>query len=121
MMVEKRGGVKKRRADDGIAADADASRLADAELRQLMDGLIGECAAAADDADISLLVNAARHDADLAFAGRNDTGTVRADEARFLGVHHGDDAPHVTGADTSGQSKPNAPPTSSPPPNAAHA
>src|SRR5260370_41552645 len=99
MMVEKRGGVKKRRADDGIAADADASRLADAELRQLMDGLIGECAAAADDADVSLLVDAAGHDADLAFAGRDDAGTVRADEARFLGVHHGGDKHHATGGD----------------------
>jgi len=36
-----------------------------------------------DDADVSLLVNAAGHDADFAFAGRNDARAVRADKAAF--------------------------------------
>src|SRR5216684_4984108 len=81
IVVEKLDGVEKRGADDGIATDADAGGLADAELRQLMDGFVGQRAAAADDADVSRLVNAAGHDADLAFAWRNDAGAVRADEA----------------------------------------
>src|SRR5229473_4616946 len=96
-----RGGGE-RGADDGIAADADAGGLADAELRQLMDGFVGQRAAAADDADVSRLVNAAGHDADLAFAGRNDAGAVRADEARFLEVHNGGDAHHVDGGNAFG-------------------
>src|SRR5713101_3969331 len=82
--VEKLNSVEKRRADDGIAADADAGGLADAKLRQLMDGFVGQRAAAADDADISLLVNAAGHDADFAFARRDDARAIGADEARFL-------------------------------------
>src|SRR5882762_2501174 len=87
ILVEKLDGVEKRSADDGISADA--------ELRQLMDGLIGERAAAADDADVSLLVDAARHDADFTFAGRDDARAVRPDEPRFLEVHDARDAHHV--------------------------
>ena len=86
VVIEKRDGVEEGGADDGVAADADAGRLADAEARELVDGFIGEGAAAADDADVTLLVDAAGHDADLAFAGRDDAGTVGADEARFLEV-----------------------------------
>src|SRR5882724_7536559 len=95
IIVEKLDGIEKRSADDGIAADADAGGLADAELRQLMDGLIGERAAAADDADVSLLVNAAGHDADFAFARRDDARAVRPDEPRFLEVHDARDTHHV--------------------------
>jgi len=82
IFAEEPDGVEERRADEGIAADADAGGLA---MRAAsIDGrLRSQRAAAADDADISLLVNAAGHDADLAFAGRNDAGAVRADEARF--------------------------------------
>ena len=53
-------GIEKRGADDGIAADADAGRLPDAQARELIDGFIGERAAAADQADVALLVNRAR-------------------------------------------------------------
>jgi len=67
-----------------------------------VDGFVGQRAAAADDADISLLVNAAGHDADLAFTGRNDAGAVRADQARFLEVHDRGDAHHVDGGDAFG-------------------
>ena len=54
--------------------------LAEAEVRELPDGFVGERAAAAHDADRALLVDVARHDADLALAGRDDAGAVRADE-----------------------------------------
>ena len=60
IVVEEADGIEERGADDGIAADADAGGLADAEARELADGFVGERAAAADDADIALLVNAGR-------------------------------------------------------------
>ncbi len=84
-----------RSADDGVAADADAGGLADAEFGELVDGFVGERAAAADDADVALLVNAAGHDADFAFAGGDDAGAIGADEARFFEVERGGDADHV--------------------------
>src|SRR5206468_9945216 len=80
---------------DGIAADADAGGLADAEHSELMDGLVSERPAATDYSNVSLFVNAAGHDADFAFAGRNDARAVRADEARLLEIHDGGHAYHV--------------------------
>ena len=68
IVVEQANGVEKRRADDGIAADADAGGLADTELGELAHGFVGKRAAAADDADVAGLVNLAGHDADLALA-----------------------------------------------------
>ncbi len=81
--VEQLDGIEESGTDDRVAANADAGGLPDAEARELVDGFIGERAAAADEADIALLVDRAGHDADLAFAGRNDAGAIRADEARF--------------------------------------
>ena len=49
--------VDKVRADDRIAADADARGLADAARRQLVDRLVGQRAGAGDDADVALLVD----------------------------------------------------------------
>ena len=78
----------------GIAADADGGRLSDAALRKLMHRFIGQRARARDDADIAFLVNVRRHDADLAFAGRDDARAVRSDQARapvlqeLPGAHH---------------------------------
>src|SRR5580698_232802 len=95
VVVEKAHRVQERSADDGVAADADASGLTDAEARQLIDGLVSERAAAADDADMALFVNAARHDADFAFAGRDDAGAVGADEAGFVEVYCGGSTHHV--------------------------
>ncbi len=69
-------------ADDGVAAEADAGGLAEAEVRELPDGFVGERAAAAHDADGTLLMDVAGHDADFAFFGRDDAGAVGADEAR---------------------------------------
>src|SRR6266446_9629256 len=100
--VEELNGVEERGADDGIAADADASGLSDAELRQLMDGFVGQRAAAADNADISRLVDAAGHDADFALARRDDAGAVRTNEARLRGVDDRGHAHHVEGGDAFG-------------------
>ncbi len=74
--------VHKVCADNRIAADADGGRLPDAALGQLMHGFVSQRAGARDDADVAFLVNVRGHDADLAFAGRNDSRTVRADQAR---------------------------------------
>ena len=62
---------------------------------KLIHGFVGERAAAADDADVAGLVNLSRHDADFAFAGRDDAGAVGADEARGAVAQHGGDAHHV--------------------------
>src|SRR4029079_4427563 len=79
--VEEGEDVDEVDAADGVAADADAGRLADPERRELADRLVGERAGARQDADRALLVDVARHDADLALAGGDDAGAVRADEA----------------------------------------
>src|ERR1700716_3536791 len=66
-----------------IAADADAGRLAETNGRGLCDRFIGERARARDDADLAALVDVTRHDADLAFARRDDARAVRPDQARL--------------------------------------
>src|SRR6266702_408595 len=99
IIVEKLDGIEEGRADDGIAADANA------EARQLVDGFVSERAAAADHANVSLLVNAAGHDADFALARRNDAGAVRANEACFIEVHNRGHANHVDDADALGAAK----------------
>ena len=67
-----------------------------------MDCFVGECAAAADDADVSLLVNAAGHDADFAFTWRNDARAVGTDEAGFPEVHDRGYANHIHHRNTFG-------------------
>jgi hypothetical protein len=86
---------RKRRADNRIAADADARGLADAQLRQLMHGLIRERSAAAHHADVSLLVNPPRHDSHLAFPRRNNSRAVRSDQPRLGIFQHRRDANHI--------------------------
>ena len=48
------------RADQRIAADADAGRLAEAEPRQLVDRFVGQRAALRHDADAAFLADVAR-------------------------------------------------------------
>src|SRR5277367_2635192 len=60
-----------------------------------MDGFVSQGAATADDADVALLVHAAGHDADFAFAGGDDAWAIGADQARFLEVDGGGYADHV--------------------------
>ena len=50
--------------------------------RQLADRFISKRARARHDADPSFFMNMPGHDADLAFAGRDDAGAVRADHSR---------------------------------------
>ena len=62
--------VDEARADERIAADADAGRLAEPEPRQLVDRLVGQRAALRDDADAPFLADVAGDDADLGLARR---------------------------------------------------
>ena len=87
--------VDEVRADDRVAAEADARRLAQPRLLSLPDGFVGERAAAAHDADLARLVDVARHDADLALAGRDDAGAVRADQDGVAAPDQLIDADHV--------------------------
>src|SRR6266700_5458933 len=102
IIVEKLDGIEEGRADDGIDADADAGGLANAEARQLVDGFVSERAAAADHANVSLLVNAAGHDANFALARRNDARTIRTNETCVIEVHNRGHANHVHDGDTLG-------------------
>src|SRR4029077_2478970 len=77
IVVEHAHGVEEIRADDRIAANADACGLSDAELGELVHGFVSQRAAAADDADVTLLVNRTRHDSHLAEARRNNSGAIR--------------------------------------------
>ena len=85
-----------------IAADADAGALAEALVGGLEHGFVGERAGARHDADAALLVDEARHDADLAFARRDDARAVRPDEARAGAGERGLHAHHVVDRDALG-------------------
>ena len=82
VVLEEAQGVDEVGAVDRIAADADAGRLAVAELGQLMHRFVGQRAAARHHADAARLVDVARHDADLALARGDDAGAVGADQPR---------------------------------------
>src|SRR5690606_9086465 len=93
--LEELEAVDEVHAADRIAADADARRLTETARRRLPDRLVGERARARDDADRARLMDRARHDADLAFARRDDPGAVRADEPAVVVAEHLLDAHHV--------------------------
>ena len=57
-------------------------RLAQPELRELMDRFVGQRAALRDDADAAFLADVAGDDAGLALARRDDAGAVRPDQPR---------------------------------------
>ena len=91
-------------AVDRVAADAHAGALADAQVGELPDALVGQGARAADDADATRLVDIARHDADLAGAGRDDPRAVGADQpdTGMMCLQKGDGAGHVEHGDPLG-------------------
>lgn len=83
-------------AAEGVTTDADDEGLTETSLGGLVDGLVGQGTGSRDDTDAAALVDEARHDTDLALAGGDDTGAVRADEAGLgLGLEHVGDANHV--------------------------
>src|SRR6185437_9375650 len=80
VIIQQLQRVDVRCSDDGIAADADRSRLPNPARRELIDGLVRQRARARDDADASLFVNAPWHDADLRLARRDHARTVRPNQ-----------------------------------------
>jgi hypothetical protein len=71
-------------AVDRVAADADRPTTGQADLRQLRDRLVGQRAGAADDADASLAMDVARHDADLDLVGVISPGQFGPSSSVFL-------------------------------------
>ena len=80
IVLEQLQAIDEVHAMDRVAADADAGALAEADLRGLLDRFVGQRAGTRHDADLARLVDVARHDADLAFARRDDAGAVGADQ-----------------------------------------
>src|SRR6266478_2439972 len=95
ILVEHFDGIQEGSANNRVASDANAGGLPDAQASELVDRLVGQCAAAADHANVSLFVDAARHNANFAFARRNDARTIRSDEARLFCVHRERHSNHV--------------------------
>src|SRR5215469_18600201 len=79
----------------GIAADADTGALSETDVGGLEDRFVGQRTGPRDDTDGPLLVNEARHDADLAFLRRDDAGAVGTDQARRGARQHRLHAHHV--------------------------
>ena len=94
VLLEQGQHVHEVHAANRVATDADASALAEAELRGLVHGFVSERARTRNDADATATVNMARHDADLRLARRDDTGTIGTDQTRvvrlqrLLHAHH---------------------------------
>jgi hypothetical protein len=87
VLGEEPQGVDEGRADERVAADADAGGLAEAEQRELVDRLVGERAALRDDPDAARLADVAGDDAGLGLPGRDDAGAVRPDQPRPAPLH----------------------------------
>src|SRR5690348_4952528 len=103
IVLEQRQAVDEIHAVDRVAADADHRRLAKADISGLEHGFVGQRTRARHDRDLAGLVDVARHDADLAFAGRDDAGTVGADQHGFrIVLQHVLDAQHVEYRDAFG-------------------
>src|SRR5215213_7663758 len=84
---------------DGVAADPDGSALSDLPLRELVDDLVGQRAAAAYDADVAEHEDVLRHYGDVRLLRRVDAGTVRPDEGRVFGREIIGDPHHVVYGD----------------------
>src|SRR6267378_3359879 len=102
VFVEHAQNVEVLQSVDRIAADADAARLAESDFHQLPDRFISQRPGARHDSHRPLLVDVARHDADLDLVGRDHAGAVRPDEQRSLALHAVLGADHVAHRDAFG-------------------
>ena len=85
---------------EGITANTDDSGLSESLEGGLVNSLVGEGAGAGNDTDLTLGVDVARHDADLALTRLDDSWAVRSDETGLgLRLHDGLDLDHVEGGD----------------------
>ena len=72
-----------------IASNSNHSGLSEVVVRCLIDSLVGQGAGPRHDTNLSLLMNVARHDANLALAWFDDARAVWSDQSRLvLGLHH---------------------------------
>ena len=85
--------IDERGADDRVATDADARRLAETSARETVDDFIRERARARDHADAAFFEHVARHDTDERLARRDQSGAIAADDSH-AGCRR-DDAHHV--------------------------
>ena len=85
-----------------VATNTNAGGLAEADAGGLVHGFVGQRAGSGDDADHAGLVNVAGHDAHFAFAGGDDAGAVRPDEADVRAAQGGFDFEHVQHRDAFG-------------------
>ena len=83
IFVEQAHSIELRGAVDWVTTNTDTSRLAVAALCELVNGFVSQCAGARDYTDATWLVDVARHDADLTFAGCDDTWAVWPDQTSF--------------------------------------
>src|SRR4051794_24016349 len=101
--LEELDDVDEARARDGVAADPDDRRVAEALLGQHVADLVGQRARARDDADVALLEERRRDDPDVGLAGREDAGAVGPDQARAaVALELGVDAQLVVRGDALG-------------------
>lgn len=70
-------------AGEGVAANANAERLAQSHIGGLRDGFVCQGAGAGHDANFAGLVDVTGLDTHLAAKGVNDARAVRANKARF--------------------------------------
>jgi len=84
-----------------VTANTDNRRLAKSLGSRLVNSLVGQSTRAGHDTDFTLRVDVTRHDTDLAFARLDDTGTVRANQARLvLRLHDRFDLDHIESGNT---------------------
>src|SRR5467141_2134894 len=102
VVIEHAWNVDVLQSVDRITADADAARLAESDFHQLPDRFISQRPGARHDSHRPLLVDVARHDADLDLVGRDHAGAVRPDEQRSLALHAVPGADHVAYRDAFG-------------------
>src|SRR5579883_1006705 len=69
VVLELAQALDEGRADNRVAADADAGRLTEPRPRQQVDDLVGEGSRAGDDPDVALFEDVARHDTEQGLAG----------------------------------------------------
>src|SRR3954468_17630149 len=80
VVLEELDDVDEARARHRVAADADDARVAEPALGELVADLVGQRAGARHDADVALLEEVGRDDADVRLARRQNAGAVGADQ-----------------------------------------
>lgn len=89
-------GINKVGAREGVTANTDNQRLAQANVGGLVDGLVGQGTGSRHNTNAATLVDGRGHDTDLALLGSNDTGTVGTNKSGLaLGLQSVHNANHV--------------------------